>query len=55
EVETFLADPNFFEDSVKSVPLLAEYKEASAQLESLLEKWEGCHDKMESAKTSLEI
>ena len=55
EVETFLADPNFFEDSVKSVPLLAEYKEASAQLESLLEKWEGCHDKMESAKTSLRI
>ena len=55
EVETFLADPNFFEDNVKSVPLLAEYKEMSTQLESLLEKWEGCHDKMESAKTSLEI
>ena len=55
EVETFLADPNFFEDSVKSVPLLAEYKDLSAQLESLLEKWEGCHDKMESAKTSLRI
>jgi ATP-binding cassette, subfamily F, member 3 len=55
EVETCLADPNFFEDSVKSVPLLAEYKEVSTQLESLLEKWEGCHDKMESAKTSLGI
>jgi ATP-binding cassette subfamily F protein 3 len=55
EVETFLADPNFFEDSVKSVPLLAEYKEVSTRLESLLEKWEGCHDKMESSKTSLEI
>ena len=55
EVETFLADPNFFEDNVKSVPLLAEYKEMSTQLESLLEKWEGYHDKMESAKTSLEI
>ncbi len=55
EVETFLADPNFFEDSVKSVPLLAEYKEMSTRLESLLEKWEGCHDKMETAKTSLGI
>jgi len=55
EVETFLADPNFFEDSVKSVPLLAEYKEVSDKLESLLEKWEGCHDKMETAKTSLSI
>ena len=50
EVETFLADPNFFEDSVKSVPLLAEYKDLSTQLESLLEKWEGCHDKMEIRK-----
>jgi ATP-binding cassette subfamily F protein 3 len=55
EVETFLADPNFFEDSVKSVPLLAEYKEVSTRLESLLKKWEECHDKMETAKTSLGI
>ena len=55
EVETCLADPNFFEDSVKSVPLLAEYKDVTGKLESLLEKWEGCHDKMESAKTSLGI
>ncbi len=55
EMETCLADPDFFEDSVKSVPILAEYKEVSTQLESLLEKWEGCHDKMESEKTRLGI
>ena len=55
EMETCLADPDFFEDSIKSVPILAEYKEVSTKLESLLEKWEGCHDKMESEKARLGI
>lgn len=54
-VETLLADPNIFGDSTKSVPLLTEYKDVSSKLESQLERWEGCHDKMADAKASLQI
>jgi ATP-binding cassette subfamily F protein 3 len=55
EVENLLADPKIFEDGTKSVPLLSEYKEVTTKLEIQLEKWEGCHDKMASAKSRLEI
>ena len=55
EVETLLADPNVFEDSTKSVPLLTEYKDIGSKLESQLERWEGCHDKMADAKANLGI
>ena len=55
EVENLLADPKIFEDSTKSVPLLSEYKQVGTELEIQLEKWEGCHDKMESAKSRLGI
>ena len=55
EVENLLADPKIFEDNTKSVPLLTEYKEVTQQLENQLEKWEGCHEKMASAKAGLEI
>lgn len=54
-VETLLADPNIFGDSTKSVPLLTEYKDVSSKLESQLERWEGCHDKMADAKANLQI
>jgi ATP-binding cassette subfamily F protein 3 len=55
EVEILLADPEIFQDNTKSVPLLAEYKEITARLENQLEKWEGCHEKMASAKAGLGI
>ena len=55
EVETLLADPKIFENSEQSVPLLTEYKEVDKKLEGQLEKWEECHDRMESAKTELEL
>ena len=55
EVEALLADPKIFEDSEKSVPLLTEYKEVKRKLDGQIEKWEGCHDRMESAKAQLEL
>ena len=55
EVENLLADPNIFEDSGKSVPLLTEYKDVSSKLENQLERWEGYHDKIADAKADLGI
>ncbi len=55
EVEGLLADPEIFQDNTKSVPLLTEYKDLTNKLDIQLEKWEGCHDKMASAKARLGI
>ncbi|MBW2709069.1 MAG: ABC-F family ATP-binding cassette domain-containing protein [Deltaproteobacteria bacterium] len=55
EVENLLADPKVFEDSTKSVPLLTEHKDVSRKLESQLERWEGCHNKMADAKANMGI
>ena len=55
EVETLLSDPKIFENSEQSIPLLTEYKEVDKKLDGQLEKWEGCHDRMESAKAQLDL
>ncbi|MDZ7699512.1 MAG: ABC-F family ATP-binding cassette domain-containing protein [Deltaproteobacteria bacterium] len=54
-VEKSLADPNVFEDKDISVPLLTEYKALRDQIQDLLSKWEDGQNRLESAKTALEV
>ncbi|MEJ2025692.1 MAG: ABC transporter ATP-binding protein, partial [Deltaproteobacteria bacterium] len=54
-VEKSLADPRIFEDKEVSVPLLTEYKELRDELNELLSKWEDGQNRLESAKTELNI
>ena len=48
EVEALLADPKVFENSETSVPLLSEYKDVRQKLDGQMEKWENCHEELET-------
>lgn len=53
EVEKMLANPVFFGDKGRSVPLLKEYNDSRKELDELLLKWEKRQDKLESTKAML--
>ena len=55
EIEKTLADPDFFSDKNKSVPLLNEYNEAREELDDLLLKWEQRQGDLESEKRKLGV
>jgi ATP-binding cassette subfamily F protein 3 len=55
ELERLLADPDFFKDKSKSVPLLNEYGETRKKLDELMGRWEYQQQQLESAKKELGI
>jgi len=55
EMEKLLADPDFFKDKGKSVPLLNEYNDVRGKLEELLTRWEYQQEALESTKKELGI
>lgn len=55
EIEQQLADPDFFKDKGKSVPLLNEYGEMRKKLDELMGRWEYQQEQLESAKRELGI
>ncbi len=50
-----LADPDFFSDSHRSVPLLSEYKALRQEQDELLLKWEQSQDKLEETRRELGV
>ncbi|MGE5840840.1 MAG: ABC-F family ATP-binding cassette domain-containing protein [Deltaproteobacteria bacterium] len=55
EIEQKLADPDFFKDKSKSIPLLNEYGEMRKKLDELMGRWEYQQEQLESAKRELGI
>jgi ATP-binding cassette subfamily F protein 3 len=55
ELEQLLADPDFFKDKSKSVPLLNEYGELRKKLDELMGRWEYQQEQLETAKRELGI
>jgi ATP-binding cassette, subfamily F, member 3 len=55
ELEQLLADPDFFKDKSKSVPLLNEYGELRKKLDELMGRWEYHQQQLETAKRELGI
>jgi ATP-binding cassette subfamily F protein 3 len=55
ELEQLLADPDFFKDKSKSVPLLNEYGELRKKLDELMGRWEYQQKQLETAKRELGI
>jgi ATP-binding cassette subfamily F protein 3 len=55
ELEKLLADPDFFKDKGKSIPLLNEYNDVRGKLEELLRRWEYQQETLESTKKELGI
>jgi ATP-binding cassette subfamily F protein 3 len=55
EIEQLLADPDFFKDKAKSIPLLNEYGDLRKKLDELMGRWEYQQEKLESAKRELGI
>jgi len=55
ELEQLLADPAFFKDKSKSVPLLNEYGEVRKKLDELMGRWEYQQGQLETAKRELGI
>lgn len=52
-LEQKLADPNFFKDKEKSLPILNEYNVLRKELDIKLNKWEKIEEKLESTKKQL--
>jgi len=55
ELEQLLADPDFFKDKSKSVPLLNEYGDLRKKLDELMGRWEYQQEQLETAKRELGI
>jgi ATP-binding cassette subfamily F protein 3 len=55
ELEQLLADPDFFKDKGKSIPLLNEYGELRKKLDELMGRWEYQQEQLETAKRELGI
>ena len=55
ELEQLLADPDFFKDKSKSIPLLNEYGEIRKKLDELMGRWEYQQKQLETAKRELGI
>mgnify|MGYP000077961028 CR=1 FL=1 len=53
DVEKFLADPELFSDTERSVPLMKEYKEIRKTQEDLLQRWEELQLQLDEAKSEL--
>jgi ATP-binding cassette subfamily F protein 3 len=53
KLEQMLADPDFFKDKQKSVPVLNEYNEVRHAVDALLAKWEAGQSELESIKANL--
>lgn len=53
KLEQMLADPDFFKDKQKSVPVLNEYNEVRQAIDDLLAKWEAGQSELESIEASL--
>ena len=54
-IEKTLADPEFFSDKNRSVPLLSEYKTVREELDGLLLKWEQDLSRLETVKKELGV
>ena len=54
-IEKTLADPDFFSDKNRSVPLLSDYKTVREELDGLLMEWEQDLDRLETAKRELGV
>jgi len=54
-LEKTLADPDFFSDNNRSVPLLSEYKTLREELDGLLLKWEQNLSRLETVKKELGV
>ena len=52
-LEQKLADPNFFKDKEKSLPILNEYNILRKELDIKLNKWERIEEKLEATKNQL--
>jgi ATP-binding cassette subfamily F protein 3 len=55
ELEQLLADPDFFKDKNKSVPLLNEYGDIRKKLDELMGRWEYHQELLETARRELGI
>jgi ATP-binding cassette subfamily F protein 3 len=55
ELEQLLANPDFFKDKGKSVPLLNEYGDLRKKLDELMGRWEYQQEQLETAKRELGI
>jgi len=55
ELEQLLADPDFFKDKTKSIPLLNEYGEVRKKLDELMGRWEYQQEQLEAAKREMGI
>jgi len=53
-ISDLLADPDFFKDKDKSLPLLDEYGKVKRDLEDSMEKWERFQEELESVQEMLE-
>jgi len=53
EAEALLADPALFADAARSTPLVARYRKAEAELETLFERWTEKSDEMSRAEAAL--
>ena len=54
-IEKTLADPEFFSDKNRSVPLLSEYKTVREELDGLLLKWEQDLSRLETVKQEMGV
>ena len=54
-LEKTLADPDFFSDKNRSVPLLSEYKTVREELDGLLLQWEQDLGRLETVKRELGV
>ncbi|MBW2103715.1 MAG: ABC-F family ATP-binding cassette domain-containing protein [Deltaproteobacteria bacterium] len=55
EIEKVLADPEFFKDKERSVPMLRDYRDTRSRLEELMERWEQGQDRLEKIKKELGV
>ena len=55
EIEGQLADPEFFRDQARSVPLLNEYHDVREEVEALLSRWESGQQELETIKENLGV
>ncbi len=53
DLENALADPEVFKDSEKSVRLINEYHDVKEELDTLIQKWEQCQERLESTRKKL--
>ena len=53
QLQGILADPQIYEDSAQSVPLLSEFDQVKSKLEELMARWEHQNEKAAIIRTEL--